>query len=316
LIDARTGTHRWSDSYDRDFGDVLVLQREIANSIARELEVAVDPDNTRPLRPMANTEAYTHYLRGRSACDRLDDDAMLDALNEFNQALMLDPSFLRAAEALALAHAQTALNQVELSGPAWQQAREAAEKALRIDANSPLAHAVIGLQYAEYEYNWDAADAELKKALTLSPRDADTLDFAARVAIHRGRADEALRWINASLSMDPLNPYAFNTKATILFLTGDYSKAELAVRKSIAISPSFWGNHAYMAWILLERGQNQTALQEAQAEPSPGGREVSVTMAYYALGRKSESDAELAKLVSGADTPLGTWPMGPVIAYA
>jgi TolB-like protein/Tfp pilus assembly protein PilF len=316
LIDAHTGAHRWSDTYDRDFGDVLELQSEIAASIARELQVAVDTGSAPGRQRLLSTEAYTHYLRGRSHYDRLDGAGMLDAQTEFDQALTLDPSFLRAAEGLALAHAEAALNQIEVSGTAWQHAREAADKALRIDANSAPAHAVMGLLHAEYEYDWDAADAELEKALASNPRDPDTLDFTARLAIHRGRGDAALRQIEASLAMDPLNPFAFNTKGVILFLTGDYANAELAVRKSIAISPTFWGNHLNLAWILLERHQNQAALKEAEAETSDYGRRLAVAMAYYALGRKAESDTVLTDLAKDSNEPGGTWPMGMVIGYA
>jgi len=316
LVDAATGARRWSETYERDFGDILLMQNEIATNIARELQVAVDADTARAPRRLQNVEAYRHYLRGRSAFDRLDGDGMLDARTEFEQALALDSSFLRAAEALALTHAQTALNQLELSGPAWQRAQAAAAKALRIDASSAAAHAVLALRYAEYEYDWDAADAELHKALASNPRNSDILDFAARLAIHRGRTDEALRDIDASLSLDPLNPYAFNTKGMILFLAGDFSRADVALRKSVAISPTFWGNHAILSWLLLEQGQSQAALKEAEAETSDGGRRVSIAMAYYSLGRKKESDAMLAGLVQDASAPDNTWPMGPALAYA
>ena len=70
LIDTRSGTHRWSDSYDRDFGDVLTPQQEIATGIARASQLAVSADDTGPFRPLANSEAYTLYLRGRVAQDQ------------------------------------------------------------------------------------------------------------------------------------------------------------------------------------------------------------------------------------------------------
>lgn len=316
LVDAASGARRWSETYERDFGDVLLMQDEIATSIARALQVAVDADSRRAPRPLQNTEAYRHYLRGRAAYDRLDGDGMLEARTEFEQALALDPSFLPAAEALALAHAQTALNQLEPSGLAWKRAQEAAEQALRIDANSAPAHAVSALRHAEHEYDWESADAEMQKALASNPRNSDILDFAARLAIHRGRTVEALRNIDASLSLDPLNPYAFNTKGMILFLSGDLPKAELALRKSIAISASFWGNHVILAWLLLEQGQREAALKEARAETSDGGRRVGMAMSYYALGRKKESDELAAGLAKDASTPDGTWPMGPALVYA
>jgi TolB-like protein len=102
LIDAHSGTHVWSEAYDRDFGDVLALQDQIASGIARALQLAVGAD-VREVRHLHNTEAYMFYLRGRSAIDR-GDAGVSEAKTYFEQSLSLDPTFLRAAEALALAY--------------------------------------------------------------------------------------------------------------------------------------------------------------------------------------------------------------------
>ena len=222
LIDTHTAAHRWAESYDRNLGDVLAVQSQIAISIARALQLAVSADDTRPPSLLRSTEAYTLYLRGRSAYDGPAD--IPEAQSDYEQALALDPSFLRAAEALAWMYAYAALTQEMQSRIAWQHAKDAAVKALRIDGDSAPAHAVLGLMHAEYEYNWDAADAEFSKALALSPRDPVTLDFAARLACHRGRYDEALRDIDASLSVDPLNPRAHRRKGFILYLAGRRSR--------------------------------------------------------------------------------------------
>jgi TolB-like protein len=311
LIDSRSGTHRWSESYDRDFGDVLVLQDEIATSIARALQLAVGADELRPARRLPSTEAYTLYLHARPALDRLD-ESMESAGSELQQALALDPSFVQAAEVLAVMYAEQALNQW-VSGPVgWKHAREAADVALRIDPASARAHAVLGLAIAEEEFKWDEADAKLDQALRASPRDSFALDFAARLDSHRGRYDDALRHIDTTLSIDPLNPYAYDTKGVIQYLAGDMQGAERTLRRVNELSPTFYGAHLNIGWVLMARGDLNGALKEMLAETSENGRDAGLTSVYHALGRKSESDAALVRLTN----EVGPWPSGVALAHA
>jgi len=104
LINARSGAHRWSESYDRDFGDTLALQDEIATGIARALQLSVDAGESPPQRQLPNPEAYVLYLRGLLAQDQQSSEKLYEAVGDFEQALALNPAFLRASEALARAH--------------------------------------------------------------------------------------------------------------------------------------------------------------------------------------------------------------------
>jgi TolB-like protein/predicted Zn-dependent protease len=313
LIDAPSGAHRWSESYDRDFGDVLALQQEIATSIARSLQLTVGADDVRPLRRLPSAEAYTLYLRGRALQDRQQGIPLSQALDNFEQALALDPSFLGAAEAVAMTHIAQGLDGTTPPRLAWRQAREAAERALRIDSRSAPAHAVLGLVHAVEEFDWNAADAEFSQALAANPRDPVTLNYAARVAHARGKRDEALRRIGASLALDPLNPYALQTLGEMLYTIGDQPGADLAFRKSLAISPTSDGSHYALGRILLARGQLQAALKEMQAEVAIGSTESGLALVYHALGQKADSDAVLAR-VSRAEA--GEWPYGVAVIYA
>jgi TolB-like protein/Flp pilus assembly protein TadD len=311
LINTKTGAHLWSEKYDRDFGDVLVLQDEIATGIARALQLAVGADDLRPARRLSSTEAYTLYLHARGALDRLD-ESMDVARSELEQALVLDPSFVQAAEVLALMHAEQALNQW-VSGPTgWQDAREAAETALHIDPASARAHAVLGLVIAEQEFRWHEADAELAQALQTNPHDSFALDFVARLAMHRGRFDEALHRIDTALSLDPLNPYAYDTKGTIQYLAGDLRGAERALRRVNELSPTFYGARLEVGWVLMARGDLNGALKELLAETSNNGRDAGLASIYHALGRKTDSDAALARLRK----EVGNWPSGVALAHA
>jgi TolB-like protein/Flp pilus assembly protein TadD len=311
MIDSHSGIHLWSESYDRDYGDILVLQDDIATGIARALQLAVGADDLRAPRRLPSTEAYSLYLHARAALDRLD-ESMEIAQSELEQALVLDPAFVQAAEVLALMHAEQALNQW-VSGPeGLRHAREAAETALRIDPNSARAHAVLGLVSAELEFRWDEADAEIGKALRANPHDSFALDFAARLAMHRGRYAEALRHIDTALSLDPLNPYAYDTKGTIQFLASDLHEAEHSLRRVNELSPTFYGAHMEVGWALMGRGEFDAALKEMLEEKSNNGRDSGLAAVYHAMGRTAESDAALVRLMN----EYHDWPSGVALAHA
>jgi len=315
LVETRSGAHLWSESYDRDVGDVLVLEDQIAASIARALQVAVVADSARPLRHLQNIEAYNLYLRGLAAYDLANEGTLIAAQRYFEQALTLDHTFLRAAEALALTDVAQAIDETVTPRDAWKKAKTAAEAALRIDATSASAHGVIGLVHGLYDFDWDAAEVEFGKAFALNSRDPMTWDFAAQVSQVRGEHDKALQRIGTSLTLDPLSPYALQDLGIMLWANGDLDGAESAWTKRVAVSPKASGSHYYLAQIRVARGEREMALREADAETDfASSRQAALAIVYHALGRRGESDAALTRLLA-SDASI-TWPTGVAMVYA
>jgi TolB-like protein/Flp pilus assembly protein TadD len=298
LFDTGSGTQLWAESYDREFGDVLVLQDQIANNIARALQLAVVADDTQMLRRLKSPEAYTLYLHGRSAYDR---GALREAQANFEQVLELEPAFSRAAEALALTHLSQIGSAAIENETGWQRAVSAARLALRLDPKSAVAHAILGLKLATFDYDRPGALVELQAALATKTRDPIALYNCSWLAFDLGQYDEAVRLQEASLSLDPFNPDALQNGAIIQYLLGHFDDAERDFRRSLAVSPTFSSSHRYLGQILLLRGQPEDALREMELE-QPDGRDFGLALAYHALGRKVESDAALARVRNaGAD---------------
>jgi TolB-like protein len=297
LIEAASGRRLWSDSYDRNFGDVLVLQTQIANGIARALQLAVATGDAGLLRRMKNPEAYTLYVRGRSAYDRGADDDFRKAEADFEQALVLEPTFSRAAEGLVLTRLGLLGSGLSTSEAVWPRAMEAAHLALRLDPKSSLAHVIIGLKLATYDFDWAGAARELDAASATNPRDPVVLYNCAWLAFDLDRTEDALRYQEASLSLDPLNPDALQNGAVIEYLLGNLAAAERGFRQSLVVSPGYGGNHRWLGRILLLRGRPKEALSEMQAETLSPLRDGGLALAYDALGRKTEADAALARVI-------------------
>jgi TolB-like protein/Tfp pilus assembly protein PilF len=313
LVDAHSGNQLWADNYDDDFSDVLELQQHIATGIARALQLVVEADGAAPLAPLRSQEAYTFYLRGLSELDQWHQSSLFDAQSNFERALALDASFLRAAEALAQTHVEQAFDESRSPKLAWQDAREAADRALQLDPNSAPAHAILGLVFATHDFNWDAAQAEFRHALAVRPRDPITMRFAALLAHALGKQEEALRYINAAISIDPLNPHLAENLGQILYAMGDLDRAEPAYRKGLEIEPLSDGNHFYLSIILQLKGQREQAQREARAEVAENARDAGMSMDFFARGQIADSDAALARLKSSS---AERWPFGIAQTYA
>jgi TolB-like protein/Flp pilus assembly protein TadD len=298
LIDSKDGTHMMSQTYDRDLSDVLKMQDEIAATLVRALQIEVSTADSIASRPaLRNTEAYTLYLQGRHAYDRFDQEGFEQAANYFQRALELDPSF--AAAAAELASTYSALGEWGFIQPAIasEQARNFAKRAISLAPNLAIAHAVLGKIHDVYDWDWPAADREIREALALAPNDAIILLMAARQSLIIGRWEDALKLLNASLEQDPLDPGGYVQLNWIQVRRGRLAEAEAAVRRTLEISPTFSYAHYYLGVTLLARGQREAALTEFQKETADGGRLGGSAMAYFALGRKADSDVALAQLV-------------------
>jgi len=295
LIDTRSGSYLWTESYDREYGDVLSIQDQIAALIAHSLQIAVGANDTRPLRHLRNPEAYTLYLQARAGIDRGDETGLTQAIDNAERALALDPTFVQAGEALVNAHLQRVVTDLVPESEGWQRVKVAAERTLAIDANSAMAHEGLANYFASYQYNWSRADEELRRARALNGGQISTVLSSAHFAFARGQYEEARQFIDEVLAADPANPVVYQVDAWMRYERGDLAGAESAVRKSNALSPTLSQNHFILGVILLARDELQAALAAMNAEAPEGGRDEGLALVYQALGRKADADAALAR---------------------
>jgi TolB-like protein/Tfp pilus assembly protein PilF len=297
LIDSRNGTHLFSQNYDRVLSDVLKMQDEIADTLVRALQIEMSSDGIASRPALRNTDAYTLYLQGQHAFDRFDQQGFEQAASYFQQALDLDPSLAIAASKLAAAY--MVLGEWGFMPPAvaFEPARRAEELALKLDHNLADAHAGLGRIHGVYDWDWSAADRELKLAQALAPNDARILFVGALQSLSTGHWDEALKLVNASLTQDPLNPSGYFVLYQVQLRRGRSAEAEAAIRRTLAISPTFSRAHFYLGRVLLAHNQPEAALTEMQKEGDDATRLGGSAMAYFALRRKADSDEALAQML-------------------
>jgi TolB-like protein/tetratricopeptide (TPR) repeat protein len=301
LIDTSDGAHRWSETYDRDVGDVFSVQDDIAGSIVRALELAVVGAAEIPARVKPkNPAAYDLYLRGRQAFDRYNRDGFEQAGDLYQQALELDPEFVPAINGLAdvqLFEAQWGYGAPKV---AYERARRTAERSMMLDSKLGEPHRILSEVHAQYDWDWAAAKREIDRALELDSRDPQAHAIQGLLSLSLGRLDEAASQLNAGLRLDPLSPNLLFNLGWARFWSGHLPEAEALFRRALQISPTYESVHYYLGHVLIRRGDLAGARTEMERELDDESRIAGTAAVEFVMGHRKESDAALAQLTKQA----------------
>ncbi len=205
LIDAKTGFHVWSETYDRELKDIFAIQDEIAKAIGDKLKVQVF--GTRPSGAASvgtkNVEAHDHYLRGLTFWQRRREAELWQAVDEFQSAVAADPGYADAYGGLAVTYAVIA----DYSGrityrDAMYRATDAAEMALALDPSLPEAYAALG-SVATYERRRATVGALLERAIALRPSFATAHQWLGTATLAAGDPARGLLALERASALDP-----------------------------------------------------------------------------------------------------------------
>jgi TolB-like protein len=313
LVEARTGSRRWSDRFDSDLVDVLNVQDTIAIEIARALQIAVEAD-TVPRSSVKSPQVLEAYLRGLESENRQSRESSEAAVADYQQALTLDPAFAPAAIGIARVESFIGAEGWLPTRTAFGRAREAAQLAQRLTPRSPEPHVLMARIHTYHDWDWAGADQELQKAFALGPRDTYGAQTACQLAAARGQWDEARQLAIEALERDPLSPDAHMFLGWNVYLhTGQLPEAERSFRRGLQIAPKWGSGQYFLGEALMLQGHNEAALAEFQKETVDDGRLEGSAMALFAAGRKAESDSQLAEAIRRNGT---SWPSETARLYA
>jgi TolB-like protein len=313
LVEARTGSQRWSDHFDSDVIDVLQVQDTVAAEIARKLQLSVEVD-TAPRSSVASPQVVDAYLRGRQSLDHLTRESSAAGVANFQQALSLDPTFAPAAIGLAKAYGFIGLMAWVPTPIAFERAREAARLAQRLEPRSPSPHISLAEIHLIYDWDWDGANQELQTALALGPRDSFGARTASRLAATRGHWDEARQLAGEAIALDPLDAISHWSFGYEIYLrSGQFAEAEQSFRRALQIEPEMGSGHFNLGLALMLQGRLKEAIVEYGKEKVADGQLEGLSMAYFATGHKVESDAKLAEAIR---VNRSDWPSEIARVYA
>ena len=296
LIMAANEQHLWGDSYTRDLRDVLELQDEVAEAIARQIRGTLMGRVTPPTdNHEINPGVYEDYLRGRSEWNKRTLDGTNAALQHFRNALEKDPNYAPAESGVADCYVTLWLSLGALSREeALPQAREALQRALALDEASPEAHSTLGTLRMYADWDWPGAEAEFKRAISLNPSYATAHHWYGLLLTFRGRTGEARQELARARDLDPLSPIIRLNSAWVEYAAGDNDALITASQNELGSDPTFWDAHWDLGSALVQKGDLNTGISELQkAVDFSHNSSATVASLGYALGRADRrADAE------------------------
>ncbi len=300
LIRASTDEHFWSEEYDRDLGDALTLESEVAQSIAQKVEVTVTGEERARLvtARAVSPEVYESYLKGLAA--KGNNRAEVDKqIAWFDEAIRKDPTFAPAYVGLAAAYGT--LGTVFVGAPPSEtrpRVISAARKALELDPDLADAHVLLANMYMR-QWKWAEAEAEYRRALDLNPNDAAAHDRFSDWLLCHGRMEEALAWARRARDLDPLGPSGHTIGWTLLN-AHRYNEAIREFRNALAVRPDdrlpLWP----LGWALICNHQSEEAIPVLEKAASVTDRSPGVistlVWAYAHAGRRTDALRLLGEL--------------------
>lgn len=264
LIRASDDRHLWAEEYDGQLGDMLSLQRQIAGSIAQEVRAKLGPEQQAyfasklPRDPVVN-EAY---LRGIFFWEKRTEPDLHRAIENFNAAITRDPNFAPAYAGIANSYNMLWYLGFMKADEAVPQARAAIEKALTLDPQSAEAHLARAYLFLHQDWNWVDGDAELHRAMELSPGYSLAHQWNAYFLRAAGRPNEALAESKLAHDLDPLSMIRTVMLAAALLERGDTAAATTLIRHAMDLDPSNSAPHYQLSNLLQRQGR----ISEAAAE--------------------------------------------------
>jgi TolB-like protein len=323
LIDAKTDQHLWAESYERDFGDMLVVQSEVARAVAMQIRAqltAQEQSRLASARPV-NPEAQDAYLRGAFLSQRINATENLDtAQRYFELALQKQPDYALAYAGIAwvwLVRQQRELVPPAEAGP---KVTAAAERALALDSGLGQVHHTLALMKGWVQWDWAGAEASFRRAIELSPNYPDARVFYANLLTILRRTPEALPQIERALDLDPLNALFRTAYASILNDAGRYDDAISQAQRALAVEPDQQQADNAIRTAYFHKGMLKEAIEVALRRrvgnrQKQGKQQVQeVLRRYYDQGRYREAARAAAEVIE-ARWRAGEFPFGLPVYY-
>ncbi|MBK7792912.1 MAG: tetratricopeptide repeat protein [Betaproteobacteria bacterium] len=277
LIQVANDSHLWSETYDRELDDVFAVQDDIAQSVVKELRAALLGEgagraasvDARAAVQAAVTgrtndpEAWRLYLRGRSFLVGTQQE-MDKSIDCFRQAVARAPDYAMAYAGLAEAYTTQAYLRAFDRTESVGKAQAAVTRALELDPDLAEAHTALGLVRFFFEWDWEGADAALRRALELNPGSQAANEEFGNFLITMGRLDEGFTRTSEATRLDPLSVGPVHNLAILAMIRGDYDQAAAGFRRAIDIDPNWTWGYTKLARTLARQGNCEEALAQAE----------------------------------------------------
>lgn len=304
LILMKDQTHVWAREYDRDLSSLLTLENEIANQVALEVKLTLaenrGPRQEQAAKTLSPDEyaAYDSYLRGRYFWNKRTADGFQQAIKHFEEAIAKNPKYAPAYVGLADTYALVSGYDLAPKSETIPRAREAAAKALELDDGLAEGHASMALIAQNYDWDWQKAEAEYRRAIDLDPNYATARHWYAEFLTLQGRFAEAFIEIERARQLDPRSLIIATDRGAALYCARRYDEAIEQLRAVLEMEPHFPRAHI-VVFAYVEQGMTHDAVRDVvEWQKLEDGPFTWMLFAYVhgRAGHKSEAQAFLRKL--------------------
>jgi TolB-like protein/lipoprotein NlpI len=298
LVEAAAETHLWAETYERQLGDCLSVQADVAARIAQSLAVELVPaDAAVPsLSGETSAAAYQEYLKGRFHWNKPDDYrtngcliALEQALASFTQAVKIDPRFAPGHAMIARVHIARGEYYVEQPRQSLELARTAAKRAIELEPGFAEGHLALGDMRRMLEWDWRGAELAYAQAIALNPSQENAHRRYAILLAALARRAEAVREAERACEMDPLCLVVGSSAAVVHYLVGDYHAAIERCRRTSDLDPQYLPAQRLMAAAYLQLGRTRDALEGLEAVHAAAPQEA-ITIAWLAHAKAVTGD--------------------------
>jgi tetratricopeptide (TPR) repeat protein len=299
LINAVTGFHVWSKTYDRDLGDVLKLQTEIATAVAGALKVTLLGDAAAKIElgGTRNPAAFDAYLRGAKAFStRRDTKDLPAAIAAYTEAIRLDPHYALAFAARSSAYSGYAQEAVTGAKEEFDKAQADARQALELTPDLAQAHLALAVASEAGTLDFTQASKEYERALALAPGNAQVLRESGSFAALMGRFDAGLEATHRAVVLDPLARASHGLLGRALYVARRYEEAAVAYADVISLDPGFKSGYGERGLSFYGLRDLERARGSCETKPDHWTSQQCLAVIYDKLKRHADAEAELSKL--------------------
>jgi len=306
LINAVTGFHLWSQTYDRDLGDILKLQTEIAASVAAALQATLLGDLAAKIElgGTRNPAAFDAYLRGIKAYSSFNDTEELQGvIAALTEAIRLDPNY-----AVALAKRSAVLSLYAASYAKGSEIRESfdiaevdARKAIALAPDLAEGHAALAYFLEAGSLDFRRADEEYEHARALSPGNAFVLSGYGHFNVLMGRTEVAIVAMRRAVALNPLDSFTRSLLGQVLYWAHRYDESIATYQEELVLDRENPDAYEYRGLAYYALGNFQQARSTCEVNPD-AETQTCLAITYDKLGRRADAKAALEKLkASGGD---------------
>lgn len=238
MIDGLSDRHLWTQQYDRQMKDLLTVQGNVAAEITRQINGQVQPDDRPDVADAVNPAAYDAWLKGRYFWHQRDRESLEKSRRYFAESVQLAPDFAPGYAGLADAQNYLALFGYAAAAEAYDNARQAALKALQLDDRLAAAHAALAFNLMYRDWNRAEAEREFRRAIALEPGRAITHHWAASLYSVLGRHDEAIAAARRAQQYDPLSPHVNGDLSWYYYYARRYDEAIRQAGRTLEMDPN------------------------------------------------------------------------------